>query len=118
MYGRLANESFWDAEGRRHVLKAAEDDVRFAVSRCVDFLQNESLDVYVRDIALDALNALCHGNSEFLADRFDQLLGYYVIISSVNEPTEPPQIIIPDETQKSPMVVALEKNVGVKHGIS
>jgi hypothetical protein len=109
-YGRLANESFWDAEGRRHVLKAAENDIRFAVARCVDFLQNESLDVYVRDIALEALNALCHDNSDFLADRFDQLLGYYVIISSVDEPTQPPKIIIPDEIQKSPVVVALEKN--------
>jgi hypothetical protein len=83
--------------------------VELAISRCISLIKENSLDVEVRLEAARAIKEACTDRPKAMAEYFNNLLGYYLLICEKDTPSLPPKIILPNQAKPDTYLEQLDK---------
>ncbi len=99
----------WDE--RRGLERARFDEaVGLAFGRCLALMQDEALDLEVRQELADAVECACHYHPDVAMAKFDTLLGALACLCARDEaPAPPPRIILPGDALPDPRLQGLER---------
>jgi hypothetical protein len=101
--------SEWDEETQVEPTRFREA-IELAFRRSLALVQDQSLDLEVRQQFVDAVEAACHNHPDVSMIEFDTLLGTLACLYTQDEPpAPPPRIILPSDAPLDPQLQSLER---------
>ena len=78
--------------------KEVSESENAAIQRLLEWAKDDTLEIEVRRDSVQALKSACTYAATAMLNHFDFLLGYYAIISAIEEPpADPPKILLPNQ---------------------
>ena len=88
-----------------------DEAIALAFQRCLAFMQDQRIDLDVRDEFADAIESACRHHPDLAMANFDTLLGALACLCAQEEPPDPlPRIILSSELPSPPLLRALEQD--------
>ena len=94
----FAQRDRWKKTREKSERKEVSESESAAIQRLLEWVKDDTLEIEVRRDSVQALKSACTYAATAMLSHFDFLLGYYAIISAIEEPpADPPKILLPNQ---------------------
>jgi hypothetical protein len=109
IYRRVFQNCSRDSNEKVNKLTKIRAEEQLSVTRCLEFVKDGLFDLEVRHKAAECLESICYSCPRSVMSNFDTLLGYYALICTQDEPTNPPlKIILLGVKPQDPRIAPLD----------